>query len=366
MDYKAELEKIYAHEVPHFSSELWHKEIIFYGAGSMGKMGYDLLKKAGIAIKYFVDKAAQGTLEGIPIVAPHAVPQEDKEQCLLLIGICTVPYTSIEAFLQPFAFKHVVHFYTFAQKMFAPLHSNGWNCFHPSPEDKEKIEQVCALLAHDEQSLAHYLQFLWWKLRQKECVYAKYPVLSGQKFFAAPCMPPLHKQEILLDVGCHHGQTIEAFLHATKHSYEKIYAIDADVENLAVCQERYTQERVEYMAQAISHKQGTRSFQTQLGYASKLMDTGDKEVACVAIDDLSLTPTIIKLHIEGEELPALEGAVQTIQNTHPLLMVMADHNEDGLYKIPLFIEAVQGYRLFFYLHDYCGNSAVYYAVKASK
>ena len=43
-------------------------------------------------------------------------------------------------------------------------------------------------------------------------------------------------------------------------------------------------------------------------------------------------------------------------------MILADHNEDGLYEIANFLNQLREYKLYFYLHDYCGNSAVYYAI----
>jgi hypothetical protein len=43
-------------------------------------------------------------------------------------------------------------------------------------------------------------------------------------------------------------------------------------------------------------------------------------------------------------------------------MILADHSEDGLYKIPQFINKLGGYKLYFNLHDYCGNTAVFYGI----
>jgi FkbM family methyltransferase len=45
------------------------------------------------------------------------------------------------------------------------------------------------------------------------------------------------------------------------------------------------------------------------------------EAPLVTIDELELEPTVIKIDVEGFELPALQGASDTIQRLHPILMI---------------------------------------------
>lgn len=361
MNYRKELEKIYNTKKPDYS-KIIDKEIILYGAGSLGHMAFDLLKKAGINPKYIVDKNATGKIYGIKIVTPSEIVKEDKENCLFLICIATVPYNEIFKFLNQLGIKNLLQFYTYAYMKFPQLLSNGWTCYEPTPNDKKEIEKVCEALSHDELSLCHYLQFLWWKIRGIEHIYQNHPVLSEKKYFKSPCIPKLSEHEVLLDAGSHFGQTIESFIKATGDKFDNIYAFDPDEVNLGVCKKNFNNERIIYSNKAIYDTNGFINFQDNLGFASKIDSSGDKTIEAVTIDSLNINPTIIKLHIEGDELNGLQGAKNTIAKTTPFLMVLADHNSDGLYKIPQYIYNLNEYKLYFNLHDYCGNTAIFYGV----
>jgi len=59
----------------------------------------------------------------------------------------------------------------------------------------------------------------------------------------------------------------------------------------------------------------------------------------------------IKMDIEGAEVPALQGALETIRTFHPKLAICVYHKQDDLFKIPLLIRDIDpGYS--FYLGHY--------------
>mgnify|MGYP000006477063 FL=1 len=363
MNYKEELQKIYTKEIPEYSTEFLNNEFILYGAGSLGSMAVDLLEKRGLRPEYIVDKSAKGNIKGIKIISPEEIPDIDKKEKLFIICIATLPYNSIIEFLSSIGVKNTIQFYTYAYLQFPDLLLNGWTSYNITENEKNELESVCESLKHDECSLCHYLQFLWWKLRGIEHIYEGYPVLSGKKFFGSPAIPQLSDNEILLDAGCHYGQTIKSFIEKTNNKYDKIYAFEPDAANLEKCKDKFYDERIIYSDKAIYNECEKVKFMTGLGFASKIDNKdGNKEVDAITIDSLNINPTIIKLHTESDELKGLEGAEHTIGRSHPILMIMADHTPDSLYKIPQFITKLNGYKLYFNLHDYCGNTAVYYGV----
>jgi FkbM family methyltransferase len=61
--------------------------------------------------------------------------------------------------------------------------------------------------------------------------------------------------------------------------------------------------------------------------SSAVADHGT-EVMALSIDSLALTPDAIMLDIEGHELPALEGAIETIKRCRPTIVV--EENEKSL------------------------------------
>ncbi len=107
----------------------------------------------------------------------------------------------------------------------------------------------------------------------------------------------------------------------------------------------------------------TRRFHSGLGYASQLAETGQDTVQTTTVDALKLAPSFIKLHLEGGEYDALKGAMQTIHQHRPIVAVTTYHNDDGLWKTPLFMmEHFENYRFLMRLHSWCGTGAVVYAI----
>lgn len=337
--------------------------IALYGAGAMGEMALDFLDLINVTPKYIIDTHKNGKLRDINIIHPVDIPKDDLKNLTFILCVVTAPIAPIVTYLKELGCQDIRHFYDYTEIMLKNELTNGWVCFNPTPEDIEEIAKVCQYLEHDKHSLAHYLQFLWWRLRRVEKIYPEYPVLSNQKYFKAPCMPKLRENESFLDGGAHFGTTTKSFLAAVNMKFENIWAVEPDQRNLSIMKSDFSDiDNIEYLPIAISSINETSNFLDGLGFASKVEKDGNKTVQTQTIDSLNINPTIIKLHLEGYELKALQGAKETIERDRPILMILADHNEDGLYKIADFLMALKDYKLYFYLHDYCGNSAVFYAI----
>lgn len=342
---------------------LSHNGIALYGAGAMGEMALDFLELINVAPKYIIDTHKNGKLRDINIIHPINIPKDDLENLTFILCVVTVPITPIVKYLKEIGCQDVRHFYDYTEIMLKNELTNGWACFNLTPEDIEGISRVCQYLEHDKHSLVHYLQFLWWRLRRVEKIYPEYPVQSNQKYFKAPCMLKLRENESFLDGGAHFGTTTKSFLDASDMQFNTIWALEPDEKNIAIMKTEFSDiDNIEYLPIALSDINETANFVDGLGFASKVEKNGNKTIKTKTIDSLNINPTVVKLHLEGYELKALQGAEETIGRTRPILMVLADHNEDGLYKIAHFLMSLKGYKIYFYLHDYCGNSATFYAI----
>jgi len=368
LNWQIELDKLFSYSSPKINPFRSTDDagIVLYGAGAMGEMALDLLETISIRPEYFVDKNLQGDIRGIAIISPENISPDDLKAKIFIICIVTVPIDPIVDYLHSLGCRDVRHFYDYSEIALKDKISNGWALFSPSNQDKQAIANVLKKLEHDSYSIAHYLQFLWWRLRRKEHIYQGYSVLSAKKYFKAPCIPKLQENEIFLDAGAHFGTTIEKFIETTHGYFGSIWAYEPDQYNFerlkkALINNRYSHKIYVY-TYALSNKSTMKKFINKLGFASHIDENGECEVPSYTIDSLHLTPTIIKLHLEGHELKALEGAKDTISKSRPIIMALADHNEDGLYKIANFLTHLDSYTLYFYLHDYCGNSAIFYAI----
>lgn len=342
------------------------KGIVLYGAGAMGKMAIDLMKTINKSPLYVIDKNKSGYIDGVKILSPENIPSQDLNEVSFVVCIAKANIQPIYDYLEELGCFDVRHFYDYSEVELKDLMPNGWAKFELKEEDKNGIQKVLKALEQDETSVAHYIQFLWWRLRRKEVIFQEYPVLSGEKYFGMSSLPDLSENEVFVDGGAHFGGTIEAFVSSTNGKFKHIYAFEPDLENQNKIKETVAKEildRTTLFEEALYDKRGTINFKDGLGYASKININGNKKIKTITLDSfIGIKPTIIKLHIEGDELKALQGAKETIKLNRPIIMVLADHSANGLYKIAEFLIQQENYQLYFNLHDYCGNTAVFYAV----
>ena len=151
--------------------------------------------------------------------------------------------------------------------------------------------------------------------------------------------------DIVLDGGAHMGM---ASLYFMLHGASKIIAvepapltIDALVKNLSLMGISHT----------IVHKALWRApdldirflFMPTQSCGSRIaIKSGNMLVPTTTIDDLALEGVnIIKLDIEGEELNALRGAVNTIRNFKPKMFISAYHKARDIEILPQFILNVE-------------------------
>ena len=102
-------------------------------------------------------------------------------------------------------------------------------------------------------------------------------------------------------------------------------------------------------------------------FGEYLLVPGYSSEQCIPIDGAlrGLTPTFLKMDIEGMEPRALRGAAETIRAYHPQLAICVYHSLPHLWEIPLYIKSLYGgYRLFLRSYQYMGLETVVYAFPA--
>jgi FkbM family methyltransferase len=95
---------------------------------------------------------------------------------------------------------------------------------------------------------------------------------------------------------------------------------------------------------------------------------GRAGIATLTIDDLVARRALprvdfIKLDIEGAELPALRGAVQTLRRFRPTLAIAAYHRPDDLLVLPRLLDGLDlGYRYYLDHFTVQGGETVLFAI----
>lgn len=158
----------------------------------------------------------------------------------------------------------------------------------------------------------------------------------------------LNKSEDILDLGAYDGDTIREFMQATNGRYSSITALEPDTKNFKkLIKNTEGMENLTCLNMGAWNKKDTLIFSTKAGRNSKLSADG-VGVEVTDIDSLELSPSFIKMDIEGSELKALDGMKQTIKQYKPKLYVCAYHRNEDLFALPLKIfEIDESYKIYF-------------------
>src|SRR5271169_700684 len=347
--------------------------LALYGMGNLGRLARDFLNIVGHKPVMAIDRdagrrAQEPSWSSIPLLDFGQAAEYAKDALRVAVCIVTTPYVPIERSLRQLGFDDIVPFYDLAES-FRAMHplSNGWFAAPLTALDQAKTAEVLARW-DDDVSRAHHLQFLAWRRLREEWVFDAAPTLDCARFFIPEVTGVLNDDEFLLDAGAHDGSVSQAFSRHTKNAFRRIAAIEPDPANRARLNANLqswlpADSRVTVHDCALAETDGEAPFHDGLDYASQLSPTGRLRVATVPLDALGLTPTFVKLHLEGGELPTLKGARETLLANRPIVAATVYHNADGIWKTPHWLmQLLPDYRFLFRAHSWCGTGAVVYAI----
>jgi FkbM family methyltransferase len=347
------------------------KPLALYGAGIMGFFAREFLDAVGCDISLVIDRnaaalAGKAIWSGTRLLEPGKVLEADRLAHRVAVSVVTSAYAPIESALLEAGFADVVPFYDLAES-FRDRHplSNGW---FAAPLSAAEQSDTAAVLAgwSDDISRAHHLQFLAWRRLREEWTFGTAPPLpNSDRFFIPEIIAALRRNEVFIDGGAHVGDVIGTFSQNTGGEFEQIVAIEPDLQHRISLKGNLNSTAPDAVVHgfALGASDGEATFHGGLGYASQLSPTGDDVVKVRALDTLGLKPTFIKLHLEGGELAALQGARQTLLDNRPLVATTVYHNADGIYKTAQFLmQTLSDYTFLFRLHSWCGTGAVIYAI----
>ena len=143
----------------------------------------------------------------------------------------------------------------------------------------------------------------------------------------------LSNNESFLDLGAYTGDTVKDFIDRTRN-YESITAVEPDFKTfkkLIKNTEEY--KNIECINKCISDTCKTGFFAMNSGRNSAVSENG-KETEFISVDSLKRSFSLIKMDVEGEEISAINGAMDTIIKQKPKMQIAAYHRTDDLLSIP--------------------------------
>jgi FkbM family methyltransferase len=333
------------------------KRLVLFGAGNLGRKTLAGLRLVGLEPLAFADNNPElwsRVVDGLSVLSPERAAREYGKDAVFLItiwrGEASDRMAERESQLRALGCKRVLSF--------GPLFWKYSTIFLPHyavdlPENvhrqRDQVLSVARLWA-DEDSRREYLAQLRWRLLFD---FDGLPDPVQHQIYFPLDLCPVSSDETFVDCGAYDGDTVDSFIALTSGDFRQIVAFEPDPTNFEKLQRRISENRIRrpHIAirnAAVGAERGRVHF-TATGNESSFVGTGTLEVDCVTLDDAlrDVTPTYIKMDIEGSELDALAGASQTITRHTPVLAICAYHRQDHLWRIPLLIHQMSDRYAFF-------------------
>ena len=192
--------------------------------------------------------------------------------------------------------------------------------------------------------------------------------LPNRQYFDLKFLNPSEKKEIFIDAGCYDGTSSKYFCEwCLDKANAKIYAFEADKDNVQKCGHVLEQLGIEYelIEKGLWSHNTTLCFKAEGTVGSRIDEVGEDRVEVVSLDKYlqDEIATFIKMDIEGAELEALKGAEQQIRKYKPKLAISIYHKPNDIWEIPkLILEYNPEYKLYLRHYTFSEGDTILYAI----
>ena len=162
----------------------------------------------------------------------------------------------------------------------------------------------------------------------------------------------LFENETFLDLGAYRGDTVLSFIKRVK-TYKKIIAVEPDEKSFLKLREATKNLKdIEVINAFAAQNNGETGFNMNASRGSGRPGRF-KSIEKISVDGLSLSPTFIKIDIEGGEAAAIAGASETIKRYKPKMQIAAYHRTGDLADIPKAVLSIRNDYKVYLRHNPC-------------
>lgn len=209
---------------------------------------------------------------------------------------------------------------------------------------RKQLEEVYCALA-DEQSRKTFENTVKYKLSGKLDYLFDCEVDENEPYDS---FLKLGGDEVFLDLGAYNGDTVADFCNRAC-SYKKIIAVEPDKRTFKKLVANTADiENIRCACFGISSFCGKGGFGMRGGRSSSVKDA-DSEIEFITVDKLAFNeqPSFIKMDIEGEEVNAINGARDVIEEYRPKMLISCYHRTEDLFAVPEAVRAIrQDYKIY--------------------
>ena len=215
-------------------------------------------------------------------------------------------------------------------------------------------ENALKTLGWLEDDLSRIIYFEYFKNILSQFSYTAPQIYSDCAYFASDLFD-LDPAERIIDCGAWDGDTLRNFLKLYGKNFESYDAFELLPDNFY---------KLNALVESLPENIGSKIKIHQSGVSDTTRDTlvrGENQGARISWDNVGIPsklsaldevvyerrPSLLKMDIEGEELFALLGAKQIINDFRPILAIAIYHSSEDLVNIPLWIKTLYpDYKLF--------------------
>lgn len=328
------------------------ESIILFGAGYLGRYVLRGLRNGGIEPLAFVDNnsAIWGrSVADLQVLSPPDAIAKFGKKAVFVITIYTA--APIRRQLSEFGVTQI-SFAELAWLYPQTLMPHGAVEFpYKIYEQADEITNCMDIWA-DQESKQEFLAQIQWRNSLNTNILPDHD--PPKETYFPEGLFQLNDNELFVDCGAFDGDSIKEFLARRNFLFHGIVAIEPDPVNFEALKLRVAelpfdvQRKITALQVAIgSHNR--RVLFSATGTAASAVGTGSFEVQSTPLDELlnGVSPTLIKMDLEGAEIDALLGARKTIQHYTPILAVCLYHQQEHLWQIPILIRSISpNYNLF--------------------
>lgn len=155
----------------------------------------------------------------------------------------------------------------------------------------------------------------WWPDRDRTCHISSYN-LEGADLALSFCK----KTDLVIQAGGNVG----VWPRYLRGKFNRVVTFEPSEENFELMLKNLSGVDVQMFNAALSDKPGRLGMKLNPQNCGDDQTTPGKDVVAMTIDDLLLDPDLIYLDIQGDELPALKGARETLERCSPVVAVEID------------------------------------------
>ena len=348
------------------------KNIILYGAGTMGTIVLERLVNRGVKPRAFIDDtpAKQGTfLNGIPIYTSAMAFKKFGRKVTIVVTILNpnLPFIEAEKKLEHYGFN-VVSMMVLSwlyPEMLADIANIG------SPfmiRQCQKDIEECVHLWDDNISNECFNAQLRWR-STLDFSFLELPRLHDI-YFPEDIDLNLSNDVVFFDAGAYTGDTSSNFIRYAGNNFKKIIAIEPDPTNylklvLELEKSLADRERFSCFNMGVGGKSAPLRFNSTGDMSASFSDSGDIVIDVEPIDyflqnDCNL---YLKFDIEGAEWATLNAAENFIVKNKPKMAISVYHHATDLWRIPLYIKRLLPDRKFYLRpHGVDGTDVILYVL----